>query len=208
MKKSYIILFILIFVFTGTGCIRNKNDPERVINYLKNLDSYTAKVNIKVINEKQNVEYNTVQYYDKNFGYRLELGDDRVLVYKDDKIQVTDIKSNVRYTMNKDFDSLFRLSLLGEYIGLAFTNEEAEYSLKEINGRTFQVLGLLIPGNNRNISSAEIYADLKSNKPEFIIIYDDKKSERVRITYSNFVPDAEINKKLFNFFDIMTGIGL
>lgn len=198
MKKPFVILILLIIsIITLSSCMERKNNPERVVNYLKNLDRYSSEVNIKVTNEKQNIDYSTIQYYDKTKGYRVELGTDRVFIYKGDKIKVTDIKNNVEYTTDKDFDSVFRLSLLGEYIGLIYTNEEADYSLREIGDRTFQVIGLVLPGNNRNISSAEIYADVKTNKPEFIIIYDEKKCEKVRITYINFLPDAEIPNKLF-----------
>lgn len=197
MRKTKALLFLLLLTMFFTGCTRNKNDPERFINYLKNLESYTAEVNIKIINEKQNTEYNTIQYYDKRYGARLELGSDRVFLYKGDKIEVTDIKNNIKYTTDKDFDSLFHLSLLEEYIGLIYTNEKLEYSQKEIGGKKYQVIGLEIPGNNRNISSGEIYADIKTNVPEFIVIYDEKKCEKVRITYSKFLPDTEIADTLF-----------
>ncbi|MGE5628089.1 MAG: germination lipoprotein GerS-related protein [Solirubrobacterales bacterium] len=197
MRKTKALLFLLLLAMFFEGCVKNKNDPEGFINYLKSLDSYSTEVNIKIINEKQNIEYNTIQYYDKRYGARLELGSDRVFLYKGDKIEVTDIKNDLKYTTDKDFDSLFHLSLLEEYIGLIYTNEKLDYCQKDIGDKKYQVIGLDIPGNNRNISSAEIYADIKTNVPEFIVIYDEKKSEKVRITYSKFLPDTEIQNKFY-----------
>jgi len=199
MKKPLIILFLLIMGLSVifAVCIRNKNDPDRALNYLKDLDSYSSDVTIQIKNDKQNIEYKTRQFYNKKYGYRLELGEDRVMIYKENKIEVKDIKNGLQYSTDKDFDSVYKLSFISEYVGLIYTNEKIGFSEKELNGEKFQVIELVIPGMNRNIKYAELYTDIKSNIPRFLLIYDDKNREKMRVTYNNFVPNAEINKELF-----------
>lgn len=200
MKKPFIILILFVLVsgiIYAASCVRNKNDPERALNYLKNLDSYTAEVHINITNDKQNIEYDTKQIYSKKYGYRLEVGEERVMIYKEDTIQVKDLKNGLQYSTDKDFDSVFKLSFLGEYIGLIYTNEKIEYSLKESAGEKFQVIKLIIPGMNRNIRNAELYTDIKTCEPKYILIYNDQGKEKMRIIYNKFLPNAKIDKELF-----------
>ena len=200
MKKPFIIviLFVLVagIIYTAV-CLRNKNDPERALNYLKNLDSYSAEVHINIINDKQNIEYDTKQLYSNKYGYRLEVGEDRIMIYKEDKIQVEDLKNGLQYSTDRDFDSVFKLSFLGEYIGLIYTNESINFSVKELSGEKFQVVKLILPGMNRNIRYAELYINIKTCEPKYIIIYNDQDKEKMRIIYNKFLPNTKVDKELF-----------
>jgi len=200
MKKPFIvfILFALLAsILYATVYVRNKNDPDRALDYLKNLDSYSAEVHINITNDKQNIEYDTKQLYSKKYGYRLSVGDDRVMIYKEDIIQVKDLKNGLQYSTDRDFDSVFKLSFLGEYIGLIYTNEKIDYCLKECEGEKFQVIKIILPGMNRNIRYAELYTNIKTCEPKYIIIYNDQEKEKMRITYDKFLPNIKIDKELF-----------
>jgi outer membrane lipoprotein-sorting protein len=152
---------------------------------------------MEIKNDKQTITYEGKQYYSKDLGYRMELGTDRVFVYKKDKIYVQDVKNNVKYTMEQEFDNGYRLSFIEEYIKMLYTNEEIKYDFKEVETKKYQLIELIIPSGGREFNKAVMYIDLKSSLPEQLIIYDDKDNERRKITYINFQCNPELQEDLF-----------
>ena len=200
MKKGSLILYIMSFVFLIflVGCGKNVKNTEETIDYLKNLDSYSCDINMKIQNDKQTINYSGKQFYDKKYGYRFELEKNRVLVYKENKIFVKDLQNGLSYDTDKDFDSVYKLSFIGEYIGLIYTNEKVESSFKNINNEEYQIIHLDIPGNNKNISKADLYVTLRDSFPKYLIIYDNKGREKINVEYSNFKSNPELQKELFD----------
>ena len=92
MGKKTLLIFILIIAFMAIviGCGKKGYYTEETIDYLKNMDSYSCDINMKIENDKQTVSYTGKQFYDKRYGYRFELDKSRVLIYKDNKIFVKD----------------------------------------------------------------------------------------------------------------------
>lgn len=200
MKRKLLIISIMSFVFfiLLVGCSKNVKDTEKTIDYLKNLDSYSCDMNMKIQNDKQTINYSGKQFYDKNYGYRFELEKNRILVYKENKIFVKDLQNGMSYDTDKDFDSLFKLCFIGEYIGLIYTNEKIENSFKNINNEEYQVIHLDIPGNNKNISKADLYVSVRERFPKYLNIYDNKGKEKINIEYSNFKFNPELQRELFD----------
>ncbi|MDW8800096.1 germination lipoprotein GerS-related protein [Clostridium sp. A1-XYC3] len=201
MKKGTLIILSLMsfaFLILSLGCNRNNRDTEKAIDYLKNLDSYTCDITMKIQNDKQVINYGGKQFYDKKYGYRFELEKSRILIYKDNKIFIKDLQNGLNYNTDRDFDSLFKLSFIGEYIGMIYTNETLKNSFKKINNEEYQVIHLDIPGNNKNISKSELYIDLKDNSPKYLRILDSKDREKVNIEYSNFKANTELQQELFD----------
>lgn len=199
-KKLIIIISIMSFVFFVflSGCNKNVRDTEKAIDYLKNLDSYSCDINMKIQNDKQVINYSGKQFYDKKYGYRFELDKSRVLIYKENKIFVKDLQNGLSYDTDKDFDSVFKLCFIGEYIGLIYTNEKIENSFKNINNEEYQIIHLDIPGNNKNISRSDLYVSLRDNFPKYLIVYDNKDREKINVEYSNFKSNPELQKELFD----------
>jgi outer membrane lipoprotein-sorting protein len=199
MKKGSSILYTMSFIFLILliGCGKNVKNTEKTIDYLKNLDTYSCDINMNIQNDKQSVNYSGKQFYDKKYGYRFELEKSRILIYKENKIFVKDLQNGLSYDTNKDFDSVYKLSFIGEYIGLIYTNEKVENSFKNINGEEYQIIHLDIPGNNKNISKADLYVNLKESFPKYLIIYDNKGKQKIHIEYSNFKSNPELQKGLF-----------
>jgi len=198
-KNSLILLFIflsfqLIFL---SGCRKKNIDPNSTTLYLKELSSYSCKVDIKIKNTKDTYTYSTNQIYSKEIGTRVELGEDRVYIYLEDKVYVTDLKNKLKYVMDKNVDGIYRLSIIEEYVNLLYTNENIKYKLKNLDGEEFQTIELIIPGNNRNMSKAILYVNMKTKLPYKLYIYDSKGQERAEISYNEFKPNAEIDKGLF-----------
>lgn len=201
MKKKLLIfstLLILLCLLLVTSCNKKPKDTNDIITFLKNIESYTTEMSMDVKNERQTINYKATQSYLRGGGYKLELNGDRVFIYKtDDNIYVSDKKSGTKYIQSKDFDEVFKLCFIGEYIGLLYTNEEIKYAIENNNGIEYTVIDLFIPGSNKNINNALLYVNSKSMIPEKMIIYDIKGKEKLHITYTNFLPNAKVESTEF-----------
>lgn len=202
MKKKHVIVAILSIVlvcFISSFFIRGKKEenPDKTIDYLKRLNSYTCDVNIHIKNNKQEIEKYCKQFYNKKYGHKLEMDKNRIFLYRGNDIIVSDLNNDRKYKLDKDFDSIYKLSFIEEYIGLLYTDANIENSFKKVGEREYQLIHLIIPGNNRNINKAVMYVNLENNHPDKIVIYDTKGNEVINYIYKNFVPNAEIGKEIF-----------
>ena len=160
MKKRLLIFSILLLVLTITlltSCNKKPKNTNDILTFLKNMESYTTDMNMDIKNDKQTINYNAKQSYLRGGGYKLELNNSRVFIYKtDDNIYIRDKNNGTNYVQSKDFDEVLKLSFIGEYIGLLYTNEEIKYAVKKI---VFS-------------SSATVYGDNKSPFVESIAALD------------------------------------
>lgn len=197
--RKLLILFSVIFLLSTllTGCKIAVKDPNEVMDFLKTLDSYSTSYTMEIMNDKQTISYEGKQFFDKKQGYRLEVGEDRVFIYKDDKIYVHDVKNNLNYVLNKDFDDIYKVSFIKEYIKLLYTDEDIKYEYKTVGDKKYQIIHLTIPGGSREMSRAAMYVNVKTDLPEMVLVYDEKGYERRKITYKNFEANSEVDEKLF-----------
>ncbi|BDR65432.1 germination lipoprotein GerS-related protein [Clostridium tetani] len=200
MRKTLIIFTVIFFYLTSFfySCNIKKDSSEDSLDVIKNIDSYSCDCIIKLKNESGLIEYNTIQHYKKKMGSIIELDKDRIFAYKNDKIYVKDLKNKSKYKLEKDFDEVFKLSILGEYIGLMYTNQDIKVNEKTVNGIEYDVVSLSIPGVNRNIRKGELYIDKKGKYPEGLKIFDERGKERITIQYKNFQGNIDIEDELFN----------
>ncbi len=202
MKKNIILFLSLLLLLSSlllTSCNKKPRDTNDITMFLKNMESYTTEMNMDVKNSKQKINYKATQAYLRGGGYKLELNNNRVFIFKtDDKIYISDKNNGSRYVQSKDFDEVLKLSFIGEYIGLLYTNEEIKYVIKNINGVEYTVIDLFIPGNNKSINNALLYVNTKSMIPEKLVIYDVKGKEKIDITYTNFIPNVKIEPSEFS----------
>lgn len=199
MKKKLLILFALSLILSVlfSSCKKDNRDPNEVMNFLKDLNSYSTGYKMEIINDKQTITYEGKQYFDKKLGYRLEIGEDRVFVYKDDKIYVKDVKNNSNYIIDQDFDDIYKISFIKEYIKLLYTDEKIKYEFKTMENINYELIHLTIPGGSREMSRACMYVNLKTYLPEMVLVYDEKGYERRKITYKNFEANEVLDEKLF-----------
>ncbi|MFR1709005.1 MAG: germination lipoprotein GerS-related protein [Clostridium sp.] len=173
-------------------------DEYNAIDTLKEIRAYKSNITIEVINDRESNKYEGVQTYKRGIGYKLDLNDNRSFTFKGDEILVKDRESTREYTLNKEFDEVFKYGFIGEYIGLIYTNEELEFSTETINNQEYFIIKTLMPGSNNNIYSGSLYYDIENCVPKKIIIYDNNRRERIIYTYENFnwtdkVDDVELD---------------
>jgi outer membrane lipoprotein-sorting protein len=201
MKKKLLLFLSLLLILSSmllTSCHKKPKDTNDITTFLKNMESYTTNMNMDVLNSKQTINYKAKQSYLRGGGYKLELNENRVFIYKnDDKIYISDKNNGTKYVQSKDFDEVLKLSFIGEYIGLLYTNEEIKYATKTINGIEYTVIDLLIPGSNKNINKGLLYVNTKNMIPDKMVIYDINGKEKINITYTNFLPNVKIEPSVF-----------
>ncbi|AYD41400.1 hypothetical protein D4Z93_02000 [Clostridium fermenticellae] len=149
-------------------------------------------------NDKQTVTYSGKQFYDKTYGLRFNLGNNRIYIYKDENVFVKDLKSNNEYTTRKDSDSIFKLSFVAYYITLLYTDENIKNSFKKLNNEEYQIVSLDIPGNNKNVSSADLYIRLSDKVPKYLYVYGLKGKENIKVEYLSFDPNRKLSKRIFD----------
>jgi len=191
-----IMSFTLVIFFSS--CNKNIRNTEEIIYYLKDLNSYSCDVNMSIKNTKQEINYSGKQFYHVKYGDRLDLGEDEIIFYKQNKIVSKCIKSGNIYNQNKDFDSLFKFCFIDQYISLIYTNEKIGNSFKNMGNQQYQVIHLDIPGNNKNINKAELYVNINHSIPTYLIIYDSDGKERIKVHYTNFKANPELEENVFS----------
>jgi len=191
MKKiiSYalmIIIGIVIVIILFTNGKGKALDEHHVIDALSDIKAYKSNITIEVINDRETNKYEGVQIYKKNIGYKLDLNDNRSFTFKNDEILVKDSESTRNYTLNKEFDEVFKYGFIGEFIGLIYTNEKLDFKTERIDNQEFFIITTLIPGSNNNLYQGSLYYDVNENVPKKVVIYDNKHRERIIYTYESF----------------------
>lgn len=197
MKKILLILISFVIIIVVSSCGFRDNSKKDNISYLKNLKSYSTDMDIEVKNDKQNLNYSGRQIFSLGLGYRLELNKDRVLIYKEDKIYVTDLNNGQKYTTDMNFDDVYKISFLGKFIDLLYTNETIKTSYKTIDNNQYELINTVMPDSNRNISYGILYIEADKRLPKKLIIYDNKGKEKIIVTYKNFIPNYDVDETLF-----------
>ena len=194
MKKLFIIILAVLLCSCGNKHI----DPNEAIDSLKNLDSYQVDIKLQIFNSKEIIVHNLREYSIKDKGYRFDIDGLYNLVYANDKVTKKDIKTGRISNEDDDFENLYCYSSLQRYIQLLYTDENIKISTEKISNKDCQVIQLILPGQNRSVASAKLYIDKKNTIPLGISIFDDKGKERIKIEYSNFMPEADIKDKIMN----------
>ncbi|MFL0249073.1 germination lipoprotein GerS-related protein [Clostridium neuense] len=192
-------IIIIIAAIAGTYyLLRAINSRDKnVVDHLKELKSYSCDMKFIVKNDKQNLEYNCRQYYLYGKGYRLEINKERNLIYKENAVYVFDKENNKAYAKADKQDDIYKFSFIGEYIGMLYTNQNINYSIRKINGVEYALIKIEIPNQNRNTKYAVMYVNGKNNVPYKVIICDEDNKEKMEIEYSNFIPNDNLDDKLF-----------
>lgn len=198
MKKLRTILcFFLSFSLFCCSCNRKEESPEKLIKYLKTIDSYTCSVKIAVMNNKDTIEYIGKQFYNKDCGSLMQL-ENRNILYKNGIVNVKDKIANISYTMDKSQDITLRLSFFDNFLGYLCTSRRGQCLIEKDKEINYLKIPVEIPENNDNLFKGVLYVNTDSKAPAKIMIYNKEGQLRIRITYGDFKPFCDINKNIFS----------
>ncbi|WP_392486056.1 germination lipoprotein GerS-related protein [Haloimpatiens sp. FM7315] len=187
-NKKVLGLFLILFVAINfLGCEKPKPEKEdEVLDILKNINKYTSDIDITIENSRQTVVLKGKQISKGKDDYVLKLSSGREISYKQGKINVKDSENSKKYRINEEFDNLYKMSFIQEYVKLLYTSEEINFFYKKIAGVNYLVVKLDIPYMCKNLCKSEMYLNYEDKIPYKIIIYDDKGEEKVKILFKNF----------------------
>lgn len=199
MKKLiFALIMISLMAVVAVGCNARGEKTKDLTPYFKNLKNYSVDVSITVQNDKQKIDYTGKQIYSLNLGYRFELNKERVLIYKNNKIYVSDLINGQKYTKDDSTDDIYKMSFIEEFIKLSYSKDDKDISFKDINGDKYEVINVSIPNNNRNIRKGSLYVNIKEKAPRTLALYDADGAPKIIIKYENFNSQVNIDKKAFN----------
>ena len=203
MKKKIIITLLLVIPFISIflviifrGILSPNN--EEIIRDLKNIKCYETKVEYIVKNSKGEEREDTVQYYSKDEGVRIELDDGKVKLYKSDGLHVKDNSSADEYVIENDMDILHSMAFMNKILSYPLKSNSIKEGQEEWGDKIYMQVDTELFLNNEHFNSARIFINKKTKVPIGIIIYDKDGNDSVRIIYEDFKSVKDIDENLFN----------
>ncbi len=203
MKKKIIITLLLMIPFISIFLVvifRGilSPDNEEIIKELKNIKCYETKVEYIVKNSKGEERENTVQYYSKEEGVRVEFDDGKVKIYKSDGIHVRDNSSTGEYVIESDMDILHSMAFMNNILSYPLKSDSIEEGQEEWGDNIYIQVDTELFLNNEHFNQARIFINKKTKEPIGIVIYDKDGNDSVRIIYEDFKVVKEFDGELFN----------
>ena len=191
MKKKIIITLLLIVPFISIFLVvifRGVLSPnnEEIIRDLKNIKCYETKVEYIVKNSKGEEREDTVQYYSKDEGVRVEFDDNKIKLYKSDGIHVKDNSSTGEYVIESDMDILHSMAFMNKILSYPLKSNSIKEGQEEWGDKIYMQVDTELFLNNEHFNSARIFINKKTKVPIGIIIYDKDGNDSVRIIYEDF----------------------
>lgn len=177
-----IISIILVILFRVTAEPTN----EEIIKSLKEIKCYSTKVEYIIKNSRGEEREETAQYYIKDIGARIDFGEDRTKIYKDNKVIVKDGISNKEYTMEEDMDEIHSLAFLNKLLSYPIDENGIKEGQEEWGDTEYIEFICEMFLKNDHLDKIKIFVDKQERTPMGAIIYDKDGKDRIRIVYRDF----------------------
>lgn len=186
-----IVIFVSIFfkinykkINTGNN-ILNKTLDE-VQEYICNINSYEAIMEVTINSNKNTNKYKIKQTHDENEDIQEILEPENVkgikFIYKNNTLQIINTNLNLTKIYNNypyiESNNLWLNDFLEEYKQADNENKEATENDEEV------VLKLEVQNEDSNIKYKELYLDKKTGNPTKLLIQDNNKNTVIYILYS------------------------
>lgn len=121
---------------------------------MKSIKCYETKVKYIVKNAKGEEREDTNQYYSSDYGFRIEFGDEKVKIYKNDNIYVKDSLDDSEYVLDEGMDMLHSLAFMNKILSYPLKsnsikkgkkNGEMKYTFKLIQNYSWKMNILILP---------------------------------------------------------------
>lgn len=189
-----VILISIVIILRLTAQPTN----EELIERLKGIKAYTTNVEFVIINSRDEERQETKQYYIKDTGGRIDFGEERTKIYKDDKILVKDNISNKEFYMKEEMDDLYSLSFLNNLLSYPIDSEGIKEGQEEWGDTEYIEFTSELFLNNYNLNKAKVFIDKNEGVPIGVIIFDRNNNDRVRIVYRNFEKLKQLDQEILN----------
>lgn len=203
MKKKLLKIFLVsipIIVIALIVFFRLTAEPsnEEIIMGLRNIKNYTTKVDYLIVNSRGEETEETIHYFSKDFGSRIDFGEERIKIYKGDKILIKDNISNNEYEIDKDMDRFHPIAFMDRLLENPIIDGEIKEGQEEWGEREYIEFTSELFLNNEHLDKIKIFIDKNEEIPIGAIIYDEDGNDKVRIVYKEFKKLKEQEGNLFN----------
>ena len=201
MKKKIIIAvllcipfisILLVVVFRGVMLPTN----EEIIKSLKEINCYETTVEYIVKNSRGEEREETVQYYSKDKGVRVEFADEIIKTYKSDGIHVVDNISSSEYVIDNSMDILHQLAFMNKILNYPVIKDSLKENQEEWGDTVYIQLDFELFLDNIHLDKARMFIDKEDKTPIGIIVYDKEGNDTVRIIYKEFKKVKQIDDSL------------
>ena len=199
MNKKKIFLIILILIILGVSIfliffnnkgaknmkIGNNSSSQDIVNYILNISSYEAEINVEINSNKNNNKYKIKQKYENSGIITQEIIEPNnikgVKITKENdnlKIENTDLNLNIileKYAYLSD-----NILDLDSFIENYKNNNESKFSEKNDE----LILETVDNSNNKNPKHKKLYIDRKTANPIKMEIKDTNKNSTIYIIYN------------------------
>lgn len=199
MNKKKIFLIILILIILGVSIfliffnnkgaknmkIGNNSSSQDIVNYILNISSYEAEINVEINSNKNNNKYKIKQKYENSGIITQEIIEpnniEGVRITKENdnlKIENTDLNLNIileKYNYLSD-----NILDLDSFIENYKNNNESKFSEKNDE----LILETVDNSNNKNPKHKKLYIDRKTANPIKMEIKDTNKNSAIYIIYN------------------------
>lgn len=199
MNKKKIFLIILILIILGISIflmffnnkeaknmkIGNNSSSQDVVNYILNINSYEAEINVEINSNKNNNKYKIKQKYENSGIITQEIIEpnniEGVRITKENdnlRIENTDLNLNIileKYAYLSD-----NILDLDSFIENYKNNNESKFSEKNDE----LILETVDNSNNKNPKHKKLYIDRKTANPIKMEIKDTNKNSTIYIIYN------------------------
>ena len=199
MNKKKIFLIILILIILGISIflmffnnkeaknmkIGNNSSSQDVVNYILNINSYEAEINVEINSNKNNNKYKIKQKYENSGIVTQEIIEPNningVRITKENdnlRIENTDLNLNIileKYAYLSD-----NILDLDSFIENYKNNNESKFSEKNDE----LILETVDNSNNKNPKHKKLYIDRKTANPIKMEIKDTNKNSTIYIIYN------------------------
>ncbi|MDU5109049.1 MAG: germination lipoprotein GerS-related protein [Clostridium sp.] len=189
-----VILISIVIILRLTAQPTN----EELIERLKGIKAYTTDVEFVIMNSRDEERQETKQYYIKDTGGRIDFGEERTKIYKDDKILVKDNISNKEFFIEEEMDDLYSLSFLNNLLSYPIDSEGIKEGQEEWGDTEYIEFTSELFLNNYNLNKAKVFIDKNERVPIGVIIYDRNNKDRVRIVYKDFEKLKQLDQEFLN----------
>lgn len=186
------ISIILVILFRLTAVPTN----EEVISKLKETECYKTEVEYITKNSRGEEREETILYYSKDKGARIDFGQDRIKFYNKDNITVRDNISNKEYTLDNELDMLHSLAFMEILLSYPIEADSIKEGQEEWGETIYIELTLELFLENDHLDKAKVFIDKKEKTPIGAIIYDKEGNDKLRIIYKNFEKLKELDNDL------------
>lgn len=186
------ISILLVVIFRGVLMPTN----EEIIESLKQIKCYETEVEYIIKNSRGQEREETVQYYSKDDGTRVEFGEELTKIYKKDGITVTDNVGNNQYVIDSSMDILHSLAFMNKILAFPVKGDTVTEGQEEWGDKIYIQADIELFLDNNYLNTARIFIDKKEKSPIGIIIYDKNGIDTLRIIYKDFKRVKQIDKSL------------